>query len=247
MAVLVILAILSLITVPIVIKTINNTKSSSYERSIEMFGKAAQQGLLNWAADNDTANYKKTTSWTEFQSTYGSYIKTTGSPVTCTEVKVTVDGELSLYSCSTKESEKKSKYYSYVGGEVRDATDVKASVEYEVGTEIKYKNLEFYVIENSDERDDSIKLLYKGILSKNQINGYANGYLYRPVTNANISYYISDNCNENDQSDCKTDYATSQVKIVIDAWYKDLLDEKNLKESEDGYKARLITYDELKK
>ena len=49
-----------------------------------------------------------------------------------------------------------------------------------------------------------------------------------------------------DNTDPKSsDYATSEIKKVVDAWKDAKLTESELKEDSLGYKARLLTHDEL--
>ena len=48
MAVIVILAIIALIAVPIVINIINDSRESSYKRSVELYGKAVEQGIATY-------------------------------------------------------------------------------------------------------------------------------------------------------------------------------------------------------
>ena len=70
-----------------------------------------------------------------------------------------------------------------------------------------------------------------------------------------IAYYSSDECwstyswygssisvNGTNVSGCRNDYASSDIKRVVDNWAKDKLDD--LVEI-DGYKARILSIDEL--
>lgn len=269
LAVLVILAILSLITVPIVIKTINNSKISSYERSVEMYGKSVEQGLLNYATENDTASYVKVTDWDSFQSTYQKYIKNTGNPVICKQAYVDRDGKLRLYYCYTKESAKDNVYYSYVDGKVTSSKLNNITKSYKMGTKIKIKDkndndMYFYVIENSASDKDYVVALKETPLTVdevkkygidddgiNHINQYTASSLYEPYDIAGdksiggVAWYSSNTCKKTDRSGCVDNYDKSDIKYIVDYWARDLLEESKLKKI-DNYLVRLIKMSEYR-
>ena len=135
--------------------------------------------------------------------------------------------------------------------------------EYKVGDIVPYNGIDFYVIKDSSEDEDTVTLLKAEPLTVDEVNLYGgvgsennhvNMYIldssssyYQQANNQNgyggITYYTSKLCgcysNHCTYNDCKIDYAMSEVKYVVDAWAKDKFDAKSIKE------ARLIKYEEL--
>lgn len=139
---------------------------------------------------------------------------------------------------------------------------INAWSEYKIGDEIEYKGIKFYVIEYSGKNTDTLKLL-KGvplksdemagylesteILEKNVSTGY-NSYNVVDLSDdyLKVTYYASNKCATN-FSDiiCSVDYSVSDVKQVVDVWASNYLDMDDLSKDSTGYKARLLTYDEM--
>lgn len=114
--------------------------------------------------------------------------------------------------------------------------------EYKIGDFVKYNDIGFIVIENSDSNDEYVTLLKGEPLTYDEVNKY-NTRNDIKVSNylgyGGIPYYISDD------ADLKNDYEHSSVKVVVDAWALD-----NIKSNDLGYdinqlSARLLTIDEL--
>ena len=122
--------------------------------------------------------------------------------------------------------------------------------------------MNFYVIENSDDMSDSITMLKAEPLTVDEVNTYGVGHINRytqdlagTVSNNNgyggMTYYSSETCgypagaSSSVTTGCTTDYAQSEVKYAVDAWAKDKFQASDLKEDSLGYKARLITLEEL--
>ena len=65
-----------------------------------------------------------------------------------------------------------------------------------------------------------------------------------------MAYYTSETCGYiNDNwvfSDCKSDYASSDIKYVVDNWLKDKFDSNDLIIDGTGYSGRLLTIEELR-
>lgn len=106
LAVLIILAILALITVPIVLKTINNSKKSAAENSVRMYARAAEQGVLSWATDNGKTTFDVVNGWDDFQAKYGDYIEYSGNSIECLNASVNSSGNITLIACGVKEDNK---------------------------------------------------------------------------------------------------------------------------------------------
>ena len=64
-----------------------------------------------------------------------------------------------------------------------------------------------------------------------------------------MTYYSSETCGYVGgswvETGCTTNYAQSEIKYVVDGWTADKLKTEDLKKDSLGYKARLMTYDEL--
>ena len=112
LAVIVILAIIALIAVPIVLGVINDSKQSSYERSVELYGKAVQQAITKGELDNHQikeANYKssndgKTLTYTDpsTSTTITINVEYSGNKVECTTNQVYSDGQIYLSGCKVE-------------------------------------------------------------------------------------------------------------------------------------------------
>ena len=51
LAVIVILAVIALITIPAVMKMIDSSTTNSYRRSVDLYGKAVSQGIISYESD----------------------------------------------------------------------------------------------------------------------------------------------------------------------------------------------------
>ena len=131
---------------------------------------------------------------------------------------------------------------------------------YKIGDTVTYKGIDFYVIDNSDSNQDYVTLLKAEPLTVDEVNTYGKDHINRYTVSSletaynengygGMAYYTSTTCGlvNNDllETGCKTDYASSEIKYVVDAWAKDKMGISNLKDDDLGYKARLITLDEL--
>ena len=132
--------------------------------------------------------------------------------------------------------------------------------EYKIGDIVPINEMDFYVIKDSGSNEDSVSLLKKEPLSVDEVNKYGKGHInnYAGFTPDNpsyqkaydihgygiIQYYSSETCGMIDPfnaqfENCKNDYASSDIKYVVDAWANDNF--------QDGLKeARLITIEEIK-
>ena len=92
LAVIIILAVISTIVVPIVLNIVNDSKKSTYESSIALYGKAVKQAILNYELD------KKVTPTTFNQ--IKPYLEFEGNNVECNTKIIYDDGEIYLKDCS---------------------------------------------------------------------------------------------------------------------------------------------------
>ena len=137
---------------------------------------------------------------------------------------------------------------------------------YELGDSVYYNGNSYYVI---SDNGDSITLIKKQTLTKDEINKYGVGHINNrtkiknpnPASDkiyekevidydgfANVAFYQGDGCGydiEPINTDCKNSYEISDVKYIVDAWAKDNVNKKDLVKDETGLSVRLITLDEL--
>ena len=254
-AVLVIMAIIALIATPLVLSLINNAKASANKRSVDAYGKAVEFAAMTYLMDNEEYPTDLSTLEVEY----------TGKEVTCNVMTLNTDGSLYLSECSVGGTEVKDKntedgWYHY--GKKGEATSNYQA--YNVGDQITYNGIDFYVIAPSDETIDSVTLLKAEPLTVDEVNtygaGHVNNYTRSSVGTATdengyggMAYYSSPTCGFATSGDeeihtsegCTTDYASSEVKYAVDAWASDKLTATDLKIDETGFSARLITIDEL--
>ena len=141
--------------------------------------------------------------------------------------------------------------------------------EFKIGDIIEYNNMLFYVIKNSTKIDDSVTLLKAEPLTVTEVNKYGGVGTDNNHVNAHVNpsesyyqtaldrngygamqYYSSSTCGYDSSGNystdgCTTDYGESEVKYVVDAWAADKTDESDLIFDDIGYKARLISYEDL--
>ena len=258
-AVLVIMAIIALIATPLVLSLINNAKASANKRSVDAYGKAVELAAMTYLIDN--GDYPTDLSTLE--------VEYTGKEVTCNVMNLNTDGSLYLSECSVGDTEVKDKntedgwyHYGKMGSITYSA--------YNVGDQITYNGIDFYVIAPSDETSDSVTLLKAEPLTVDEVNTYGAGHvnMYN-VYDTNESYYqtahdegngyggmayysgptcgyaIPGDYDSENMEGCTSDYASSEIKYVVDAWANDQLTQVDLKVDATGYSARLITFDEL--
>lgn len=253
-AVLVILTMIFLIVTPLVMSIIRKAKDSADKRSIDVYGKTVEIAAVAYMLDD-----------TEFPTSFNDLtIEYTGSKVECAVNIVNYDGSVFLDKCAVngrliKDSKYESGYYQYgrntgnymftlykditevvnnstgsvTGGTnstTQSTTNTLGTVTYNGGTYYKLTNVNVNVdyVALTPEKplsyEDTVK--YAGDISVANVDGY--GF---------VAYYTSDTCNASNNTGCKTDYATSNAKIIIDAWAKDNLT--------DGSTAGIITTEYL--
>ena len=156
-------------------------------------------------------------------------IEYSGNQVVCSTTKINSDSSVYLAGCTVGGREVK----DYTYGSEEAAPTYTA---YKVGDEVKYNNVDYYVIKNSGVNEEEVQLLKKDPLTVAQVNQYGAGHVNMY---GGMAYYSSANCNDlGDSSGCTTDYAQSEVKYVVDAW--------KTAQAPNATNARLITLDDLK-
>ena len=163
--------------------------------------------------------------------------------------QINTDGSIYLNNCSV--NGKKVKDYTY--GNILYKS-------YKTGNKIKYNDMNFYVIKDSDENTEFVTLLKEDALLIDEVNEYGVGHVNMYPSNGNgglgkahnhngyggMAYYSSANCNSSDKSNCKSDYENSEIRYVIDAWTSAKIKVSDLHKDELGYESRLLTIEELR-
>ena len=142
---------------------------------------------------------------------------------------------------------------------------INAYTAYKQGDLINYNGIDFYVLYDSLE-DSNVLILLKAIpFTKEEATKYSNGNLNRYIDeyqeqeyanseHAIVAYYSSDTCKYGVEdgtvhypfnSGCKYDYASSDIKHIVDAWGADNFNSKDLWKDNLGYNYRLITKEEV--
>ena len=248
-AVLVIMAIIALIVTPLVLNVVRKAKDSANKRSVDAYGKSIDLAVAAYLMDTG-----------DFPTSVDQLtIEYSGKEVVCGVSLLNEDSSVYLSECSVggvevKDSNTDDGWYHY------GKLDKVVYQTYNIGDEVTYDGMNFYVIENSDENSDSVTMLKAEPLSVDEVNTYGAGHVNRyasasvgTATNQNgyggMAYYSSETCGYNgtgwDYSGCTIDYAQSEVKYVIDSWTADKFKASDLKEDATGYSARLITFDDL--
>lgn len=258
-AVLVILSVITLIVTPLVMNIIRKAKSSANKRSIDIYGKTVEIAAVAYMLD-DT---EFPTSFDDLTIEYtGSKVECAVNIVNYDGSvfldKCAVNGRL------IKDSKFSSGYYQYgrdtgnymftlykdinevvnnssngSGSSSSGSTNSTSSstTQNTLGT-VTYNGGTYYRLTNVNVTAGYVALIPEKPLSYEDTLKYAGNI---PVVNINgdgyVSYYTSDTCNASNNTECKTDYASSNVKIIIDAWAAD-----NLK---DGSTASVMTTEYL--
>ena len=253
LAVLVVLAILALISIPITIKIINGARENSYKRSIAAYGQAVEntigEYLLN--TDIDYSQLKLSS-----DSDYISYnnndleIQYSGNKVICQKLNFKDNGDIILRMCKVENSQ----LYKYEDKKVVEDG-------YKIGDLIKVKDIELYVIQDSPNNQNYVTALKKEPLTVEEVEIYGEGHINRYTgSNQNtvvdhngygyIVYYTSETCGlvngEWVGTNCDPDYDISDFKYIVDNWSEQVIS-NDLMEEVDGYRARLISKDDLQK
>ena len=240
-AVLVIMAIIALIVTPLVMNIIRKARVSADKRSVDAYGRSIELAIAGYLLD--TGKFPTEVS----QLT----IEYSGNEVVCETTQINSDSSVYLAGC--KVAGRSTGDYTY-GKEDEVTYDV-----YSVGDEVTYNNVDYYVIKDSSASEASVTMLkaeplsveevnqYGGVgTANNHVNMYAttnttSNYYQKAYNNGGyggMQYYSSATCtNYGDTSGCKSDYASSEVKYVVDAW--------KVAKAPQASEARLMQYDEF--
>ena len=99
LAVIVILAIIALITIPAVMKIIENATMNSYRRSVDLYGKAVNNAIIEYQTDMIEKGQKKDVTFDNIES----YIEYEGNEVDCKLKQIYSDKTILLTKCYVEE------------------------------------------------------------------------------------------------------------------------------------------------
>ena len=210
-AVLVIMAIIALIVTPLVMSIIRKARVSADKRSIDAYGRSIELAIAGYLLDNG----KFPTDISQLTIEYS------GNEVVCETTQINTDSSLYLAGCTVDGRN--------VDGYTYGSEEIVTYDAYQVGDYVSYNNITYYVIEESDTTNDTVKLLKENPLTKTEMDGLN-------LTGITIS---ESRGYGQVQYGSSTDYSTSTIKQVVDAWKTTAV------ATGDTATARLITYDEL--
>ena len=213
-AVLVIMAIIALIVTPLVMNIIRKARISADKRSIDAYGRSIELAIAGYLLD--TGKFPTEVS----QLT----IEYSGNEVVCETTQINKDSSVYLAGCTVAGRSVEGYAYGKEG-----ITPTPSYTAYNVGDHVSYNGVTYYVIEDSDTTNNTVKLLKEAILTKEEMDALA---LEDVTIGSANSYGVVDYGGT-------TDYATSIVKKVVDAWKNTVV------KSGDSASARLITFDEI--
>ena len=216
-AVLVIMAIIALIVTPLVMSIIRKAKISADKRSIDAYGRSIELAIAGYLMD--TGDFP--TSIEQLTIEYS------GEEVVCSTTNLNTDSSIYLAGCTV--GGRSVEGYTY-GSEGTTPEPVTPSyTAYSVGDHVSYNGVTYYVIEDSDTTNDTVKLLKENPLTKTEMDNLN-------LTGITI---LEQNGYGRVQYGSSVDYSTSTVKQVVDAWKNTAV------ATGDSATARLITLDDL--
>ena len=213
-AVLVIMAIIALIVTPLVMNIIRKARTSADKRSIDAYGRSIELAIAGYLMDKGS-----------FPTSIDQLtIEYSGDEVVCSTTQINTDSSVYLAGCTV--GGRSVENYTY-GKE--ETTPTPSYTAYSVGDHVSYNGVTYYVIEDSDTTNDTVKLLKENPLTKTEMDNLN-------LTGISIS---EQNGYGRVQYGSSTDYSTSTVKQVVDAWKNTAV------KSGDTATARLISFEDL--
>jgi len=213
-AVLVIMAIIALIVTPLVMSIIRKAKIAADKRSVDAYGRSIELAIAGYLMDTGTFP----TSISELTIEYS------GDEVVCSTTQLKSDSSIYLAGCTV--GGRSVEGYTYGKG---GTTPTPSYTAYNVGDHVSYNGVTYYVIEDSDANTSTVKLLKENPLLKTEMDNL--NLTGITITESNSYGQV--------QYGSTTDYSTSTVKQVVDAWKNTAV------KSGDTATARLITKNEL--
>ena len=214
-AVLGIMAIIALIATPLVMNIIRKARISADKRSIDAYGRSIELAIATYLLDEG----KFPTSIDELTIEYS------GDRVVCETSQLNSDSSVYLAGCTVA-----GRNVDYTYGK-EETTPAPSYTSYSVGDHVSYNGVTYYVIEDSDATNDTVKLLKENALTKTEMEALS------------LADITIDDFYENEYGTVKygssTDYSISIVKMIVDAWKDTAV------KSGDSAVAKLISHDDL--
>ena len=207
-AVLVIMAIIALIVTPLVMNIIRKARVAADKRSIDAYGRSIEYAIAGYLLDNG----KFPTDVSELTIEYS------GNKVECSTTQLNSDSSVYLTGCTVGG---RTVDYAYGSDKTPPAPTYTA---YTVGNQVTYNNVNYYVIENSDTTQSTVKLLKAEPLTAQEISDYKPSEAQ--ASGNGMQYHSSSNA-----------YDGSYIKTTVDAW--------KAAKAPAATEARLITFEEL--
>ena len=231
-AVLVIMAIIALIATPLVMSIIRKARISADKRSIDAYGRSIELAIAGYLLDNG----KFPTEVSQLTIEYS------GNKVECETTQINTDSSVYLAGCTV--AGRSTGDYTY-------GTKEEVTYDYRVGDLVTYNGVNYRVLKDVKQADTTATLLKAEPLTTAEVNQFGTGHVNRYTSDSvgtaydnngygGMAYYTSETCgwiNDNwVETGCKNDYASSEIKYVVDAW-------KTAK-APAAIEARLISKDE---
>ena len=212
-AVLVIMAIIALIVTPLVMTIIRKARISADKRSVDAYGRSIELAIAGYLLDNGS-----------FPTSIGELtIEYSGDEVVCSTTQLNDDSSIYLTGCTVN-----GRAVDYEYRTLRRTTPAPTYTAYQVGDHVSYNGVTYYVIEDSDTTNNTVKLLKENPLTKTEMDNLnLTGITIGGSTYGQVQYGSTN------------DYSTSTVKQVVDAWKTTAV------ATGDTAIARLISHDDL--
>lgn len=193
-------------------------RSLKVNNDIEMYGKAIEKAIKEYK----TKNGNIPSSLNDLSIDYSE------KNINCIS-RIQYDGSIYLTKCKVdgifiEDTNSDDGYYHY--GKI-------VNKEYKIGDVVSYNNIGFYVIENSDENSDTVKLLKAEPLTTLEITSLGEYDVTEKNGYGMVKYGNG------------ADYKNSYVKQIVDDWVNYNVDVEYLKKDDSGYYARILSLDDL--
>ena len=216
-AVLVIMAIIALIVTPLVMNIIRKARISADKRSVDAYGRSIELAIAGYLLDTG----KFPTSVEQLTIEYS------GNQVVCSTTKINSDSSVYLAGCTV--AGRSTGDYTY-------GTKEEVTYDYRVGDLVTYNGVNYRVLKDVKSTDTKATLLKAEPLKVAEVNEYGAGHVNMNVPSSEsyyqtaydnngyggMQYYSSSTCGYNGtdwvSDGCKKDYASSEIKYVVDAW-----------------------------
>ena len=225
---------------------------SADKRSIDAYGRSVELAIANYLLDNGDFS-------TDISNLSVEY---SGDRVECSTTQLNNDSSVYLAGCTVGGRS--------VEGYTYESDKSQTYSVYNVGDEVTYNGVDYYVIKNSGVKEPTITLLkaepltlaevnqYGGVgTDNNYVNLYACGSYdsschqtaYKSNGYEGMSFHSNQLCgfigSDRLVSGCNHSYSQSDIKYVVDAWSVANTNVNDLVANFTGYKYRLITIEEL--